>query len=90
MSSGARGSSIQTNPASWLRSWRTVTAPLPFSANCGQYSATGASKSIAGGCATATPQVDHLLSTPICSDCGADLAALGEVALELVAHLLEA
>jgi hypothetical protein len=41
-------------------------------------------------CATATPQVDHLLTTPICSDCGADLAALDEVALELVAHRLEA
>ena len=45
---------------------------------------------VAVGCAAATPQVDDLLAAPIRGDGGADLAALGEVALELGAHLLEA
>ena len=45
---------------------------------------------VAGGRAAATPQVDHLLATPVRSDGGADLAALDEVAIELGTHLLEA
>ena len=45
---------------------------------------------VAVGRAAATPQIDDLLAAPVRSDRGADLAAFGEVALELGAHLLEA
>ena len=36
------------------------------------------------------PTIDDLLAAPICGDGGADLAAFGEVALELGAHFFEA
>ena len=45
---------------------------------------------VAVGCAAATPEVDHLLATPVRGDGGADLAALDEVAVELLTHFLEA
>ena len=45
---------------------------------------------VAVGRAAAAPQIDDLLAAPVGRDGGADLAALGEVALELDAHFFEA
>ena len=45
---------------------------------------------VALGRAVATPQIDDLFAAPVRRDSGADLAAFGEVALELGAHLFEA
>ena len=36
-------SGMPGTPAVWSRTWRTVTAPLPWAANAGHSSATGVS-----------------------------------------------